>query len=361
MPIIHRYLIKEFLKYFAIVQVAVICIFMAVDYLSRLDKFMEAGITLFRGLVFVSLKIPFMVVQLTPVCSILSVLIVFGIMNRHNEVTALRAGGAGIGHLLKPVIFTGLLFSVMLFTLAEGVVPLTQSAANRINQVEIRKRGEVTTRDTDIWLKGEGRITHIKFYDEARRLIQGVTLSFFNDAFRLVRRVDAREGVFQDGRWLLRGGIEQTLARDGVGYVIRSFDEQPEELDLSPGDLKTVVRSPEEMSMLELYHQIQRVESEGYDATRNRVDLFAKSAFPFVCLIMILLGTGLSVKGKVRGGTLSLSVAYGIGIAFCYWVFHSFCLSLGYGEMLPPILAAWITNVIFLGISAVTLINAEWS
>lgn len=361
MPIIHRYLISQFLQYFAIVQTAVVCIFLAVDFLSRLDKFMEAGISLMRGFVFVSLKVPFMVVQLTPVCSILCVLIVFGVMNRHNEVVALRSGGAGIGHLLKPVILTGVIFSVLLFALAEGVVPVTQAKANRINQVEIRKKGVVTTRDTNIWLRGDHAITHVKFYDQRKKLLKGVTLSIFDDEFSLVRRVDAKEGVFVDGKWLLSEGIEQVLDESGEGFAIKNFAEMSETLDLSPGDLKTVARKSEEMSMWELYRQIQRVESDGYDATRYRVDLYAKSAFPFVCIIMILLGTGLSVKGKVRGGAISLSVAYGIGIAFFYWVFHSFCLSLGYGEMLPPFVAAWITNLIYLGISAITLINAEWS
>ncbi len=361
MPVVHRYLIRQFLMYFAIVQTAVICIFVSVDYLSRLDSFLEAGMGLFRGFVFVALKIPFMVVQLTPVCSILCALILFGMMNRHNEVTALKSGGASLYWLLQPILLTGIVFSVFLFVMAEGVVPVTKAAANRIKRVEIKKRKMVTTSDTNIWLRGSRSITHIKHYDGTTKAIMGITVSYFDDGFNLVRRIDAAAGHFFGEEWTLTGGIEQVLDDKTGSYTVNPFKKKIERIEISPDDLKSVVKQSEEMSILELYRHVRKVEFEGYDATSYRVDLYAKTAFPFVCIIMIMLGTGISVRGKVRGGGLSVSVAYGIGVAFLYWVFHSFCISLGYGEMLPAFAAAWAANFIFTAAAAVILINAEWS
>ena len=95
-----------------------------------------------------------------------------------------------------------------------------------------------------------------------------------------------------------------------------------------------------------------------YDATNYKVDLYAKVAFPFVCIIMCIVGTGIALKEKKREG-LALNIAYGIGIVFLYWIFYSFCVSLGYGEMLPPFIAAWTANLVFLSFGVITLLNAE--
>jgi lipopolysaccharide export system permease protein len=92
--------------------------------------------------------------------------------------------------------------------------------------------------------------------------------------------------------------------------------------------------------------------------THYRVDLHAKIAFPFVCVIMTLIGAGLAARGKIRDG-LAISVTYGIGIAFVYWIVFSFCMSLGYAGMLPPLIAAWGVNFISIGLAGYLLINAD--
>ena len=108
----------------------------------------------------------------------------------------------------------------------------------------------------------------------------------------------------------------------------------------------------------ELLGYIRKVEAEGYAATAYRVDLWAKIAFPFICIILCLVGTGIAAKTALKDG-MAVSIAYGIGIAFLYWIFYSFCLSLGYGGMLPPPVAAWSANLVFLCLGVFTLIQAE--
>jgi lipopolysaccharide export system permease protein len=112
------------------------------------------------------------------------------------------------------------------------------------------------------------------------------------------------------------------------------------------------------MSFKELLTYIRKIEEEGYDAAKYKVDLYAKLALPFVCVIMCILGTGIAIKGE-KMESIFLCVAYGIGIAFFYWIFYSFCLSLGYGEMLPPAIAAWCANFVFLCFGLFTLLRAE--
>ena len=116
--------------------------------------------------------------------------------------------------------------------------------------------------------------------------------------------------------------------------------------------LDEVQRAPE------LFSYIQEVESEGYDATTFRVDLHARFALPVLTVIVCIIGIGIAVKRKGREGP-SVSIALGALMVFFYWVLHSFCLSLGYGGLLPPVVAAWISNIIFSCYAVFNLLSAE--
>ena len=103
---------------------------------------------------------------------------------------------------------------------------------------------------------------------------------------------------------------------------------------------------------------MQDVEAEGYDATSYRVDFHGKFALPVACLILCIIGTGITLRKNTNQG-LSVPIIYGITVVFLYWISQSFCVSLGYGGLLPPVIAAWSANFIFACFGAFSLLNAE--
>ena len=358
MLIIHTYLTKEIAKYFFIVLASVICIYAAVDFFEKIDNFLRAGASLSKALIFFALKTPFIMAQVIPVCILLSILVAFGLMAKNNELVAIKSCGVSIYFFMKPILFIGVISSVVLFFFSEVIVPITMEKANRIWLQDVRKEAAMVSKEKNIWIKGSRMITHIAHYSPTRKTIFGVTLNHFDEDFRLVRRVDAEKGVFKEGRWVLSHLMEQVLNKTDGDYTVTFYEEKIEPLDFLPEDLKRVIKKSEEMNIKELLSYIRKIEAEGYGATSYRVDLHAKLAFPLVCLIMCIVATGISLRGNLKEG-LPVSIAYGLGIAFLYWVFYSFCVSLGYGEMLPPVVAAWMANLIFICFGVVTLLNAE--
>jgi len=358
MTIIHKYLTKELLKYFCIVVATVVGIYMAVDFFGKIDNFLEARLPISRALAFFALRIPFIVAQITPVGVLLAVLIIFGLMANNNEIVALKSGGVSIFCLFKPVLVLGLIFSVLLFFFCEVLVPITMGRANKIWHSEVKKESAVTSREKNIWIKGNRSICHITYFKPSDKTIFGVTLNYFDESFRLIKRVDAQKGVYKGGKWHLLNVVEQDLLKDDESYKVTHRVESPAMLDFVPEDLSRVVKKCEEMSYGELVAYVREVEEEGYDATSYRVDLNAKIAFPFVCVVMSIVGSGFALWGKKKEG-FATSVVYGIGMAFLYWTLYSFCLSLGYGGMLPPMIAAWLTNAIFVCLGILMLLNTN--
>ena len=358
MTIIYKHLSRELLKYFCMVLIAVVGIYLAVDFFEKIDNFLDAELPLSRAVLFFALRIPFVVAQVTPVGVLLAVLIVLGLMVKNNETVALKSGGVSAYYLFKPVLAMGLAFSILLFFFSEVLVPITMGETNEIWHNEVKKESAVTSRKKNIWIKGKRSISHITYFMPSDRTIFGVTLNYFDEGFRLIKRIDAQKGVYTGGKWHLFNLIEQDLSENEGGYRVTCREEGSANLEFLPEDLGRVVKKPEEMTYGELSTYIREVEQEGYDATSYRVDLNAKMAFPFVCLIMSIVGSSLALWRERKEG-LAGSIFYGIGMAFLYWTLYSFCLSLGYGGMLPPMMAAWLSNVMFASLGTFMVLNAD--
>ena len=101
MTILYRYVTREILLTFFIVLVAVMSIYVAIDFIEKIDNFMEAGVPATRCIVYLIYKLPFIVVQIAPVGFLLSILIALGLMSKNNEIIALKSCGIGKERLLK--------------------------------------------------------------------------------------------------------------------------------------------------------------------------------------------------------------------------------------------------------------------
>ena len=357
MSTLYKYLTTEILKHLGIVLAASVVIYLAVDFFENIDKFIDAGLPASRIIQFFELKLPLIIAQILPVGILLAVLITFGLMNKNNEIIALKCGGMSVYHLLRPIFALGLLFSIILFFLSEIVVPITISKANRIYRFEVKKYA-VASVQKDIWIKGHRSISYISYFNPQDLTISGIALNYFDKKFRLTRRVDAARGEYKQGHWVFYDIMEQVLNQKTGSYIVKFQDEQIEQIDFLPEDLQRAAKKSEEMSFKELYDYIRDIENEGYDATSYWVDLHGKFALPVACLIVCMIGTGITLRKRTREG-LPLNIAYGMVVVFLYWISQSFCLSLGYGGVLPPFIAAWISNFIFICFAIFNLLNAE--
>lgn len=358
MTIIHAYITRLFFKYFGMVLGMVIVVYLSIDFFGMIDKLLAASLPVSGIIAYFLYKIPMIISQITPAALLLSVLVVFGLMTKNNEIIALKSGGISEYYLVTPIVVIGLCLSVALFFFTETIAPITTAKANRLAEQKKQSKQVVTSTEKNIWIRGDRSITHVSFYNPVDKTIFGITVVYFDDKFGVSCRIDAKQAVFQDGKWKLSGAMIQRFDHQSDDPEMTFVESETVHLDLMPEDLKRVVHESEEMGFVGLLKYIRKVEKEGYDATKYRVDLYAKTAFPFVCLIMGLLGSGIALRGKTKEG-MAASFAYGIITAFCYWGIYSFCISLGYGNMIPPVIAAWITNAIFFCVVGLVMLNLE--
>ncbi|MEA2039559.1 MAG: LptF/LptG family permease, partial [Thermodesulfobacteriota bacterium] len=239
-----------------------------------------------------------------------------------------------------------LLISLSVFLVSELIVPHTSTKSNEIWEIDLKNKAERRLYvQNHIWYKGTNSIYWIGRFDSKRKTMENLTLYFFDDSFRLEKRIDARKAIWIGDKWEIREGIiQQSINEDR--YSLKRFSEIDLSLPEKPDAFLRTMKQPEEMSYWQLKRYAGRVQVEGYDATEYLVDMNIKLALPLINVMMILIGIPIAL-GLKRGGT-PLAVSLGIGVCFLYYVFVGFSRSLGFSGLLPPVISAWLANGIFL-------------
>jgi lipopolysaccharide export system permease protein len=355
MTIIDRYILREVSRYFGWVLMTVAMIYMVADFFDRIDNMIEAKLSVGQALLYILSRVP--LEHLIPVSVLLAVLVVFGLMGKHHELTALNTSGVSLFRCLRAPLVVGVAASLIMVICTEMLLPILRTTANRFWMAS-GKQIKVNSPQQDVWMRGDDFIAHIRYFDANRSLAFDVNLNFFDTQFRLVRRIEARRVQFSQAQWTCYDTIEQTLNPIDGGVRVVRYAQMDAPAYFALEDLKQGVKPADEMGLIELAAYIRTVAAEGYDTTSLRVDWQAKIAFPLVCILLAVLAAAIAGRPR-RGQGLAILVVAGLGVAFFFWVVRSFSLALGYAAVLPPLLASWIPMLIYAGTTAVFLIRAE--
>ena len=346
MRIISRYIALELTKVIAICLIAFIAIYLIIDFFECIDNFLEAQLPLSLAAEYFLLKFPFIVQQGIPMGVLMGTLITLGLMAHSNELMVLKASGVSPLLVNGPILIIALLFSLASFGLAEYFVPLSTARANHIWNVEVNHQPLPSSFSQEkIWYKSGQVLYNIRVLHPKRQTLEGVTIYIFDHTFRLQKRLDARKGQWNGEAWIFSDGVFLNRTLDG-GFSMERFQRRRLDLKERPHDFQNLEKAPEEMTLAELRRYVAKIESEGYDSTRYRVDFHAKIAFAFASIIMALLAISVALYQGKRGG-IAIGVAAGAASAFIYILIFHLVLSIGHTGNLQPLLAAWTPNIFF--------------
>lgn len=351
---IDRYLIRRFLGALGFGLITFTSIYLVVDIIEHLDNFIDKGASISAIIKYYLYYLPFIVVLILPVAMLLASLFSVGLLARHRELVALKSSGMSLYRVLLPLFTLALVISFVSLGIGEIVVPYSNQQRQRIKRVEVEKRplenqkqrNNVYTRDI------YGRIVYAQLYIPQEKVARNVLIQEYNGDV-LIRRTDAMEMVWKDGRWILKKVYIRTFVE---GEEKMNYREQMERSDLSlfPADLAKQQKDPEEMSFRELRDYIDRVRKIGGEYKRWLVDLHMKISFPFANFIMVLFGAPLASNLKRGGMVVGFVISF--LICFLYWGVLQAGVTVGRSGLLPPLLAAWIGNLIF-GLAGILILT----
>jgi lipopolysaccharide export system permease protein len=357
MKILDRYISRQFLSALAFSLLAFVLIFVVVDLIEHLDTFIDKKAPILLVVEFYLYFTPFIILLTLPVAMLLASLFAVSSMSRHRELMAMKSAGISLYRILLPLF--RLAFAVSLFSLLVGevVIPYTNQKKGHIYSWQIKRRSrQPKLIRRNLYLQGsEGQIYYIREYDGQQKLAKDVLIQKYQEG-RLTVRIDAREMIWERGGWTLRDG----LVREFLGGQEKAtpFERlRGSDVEETPQDLLRRQKKPEEMDYFELRDYIQRIERSGGEAQRERVDLLLKIAFPFASLIIVLFGAPLASNPRRSGAAVSFAIS--LFICFIYYSFLRLGQALGYKGSLPPLLAAWMGNILFGLAGVMVLVKAK--
>jgi lipopolysaccharide export system permease protein len=108
------------------------------------------------------------------------------------------------------------------------------------------------------------------------------------------------------------------------------------------------------MRYAELRRYIEALTRSGSNAKKLQVELALKIAIPFICLIITLFGAPLAISTPKSGA--AWGVAASLATTFIVLLMFQLAKAIGSGGVLPPLLAAWMPNIL-VGVAAVYLLR----
>jgi lipopolysaccharide export system permease protein len=348
MRILSRYIGREFLKLLALWTSSFFLIFFVVELFERINTIIVNKAPFYMILEYFLYKIPPFVAQTLPFATLLAALITLGILARNNEVVAMKAHGVSTYRIMLPLFVLAGAITALIFICNETIVPYAARKASYIWSVKVKKEEERAFFQLNkIWYRGENAIYNIRLLEPKNNILQGVTIYYFDEAFNLRQRLDAREAHWTGDGWT----FYQVAIRDFLpsGEVkTEMYAEKDIPIPERPEDFKKGMQDPNEMTYGELKEYVERLRSDGYDPTRYVVELHKKVSFPFLTLIMVLMGSPLALAASHgRGGGIAQGVGISLVIGFIYWVVFAISVAMGYSGTFPPFIAAWAPNIFF--------------
>jgi lipopolysaccharide export system permease protein len=307
-----------------------------------------------------ALKIPAISLQIAPFAVLVATLLTIGLLARSNEITAMRSCGVSLLWMTSPFLLFAAFLSLLLLTLSSTVVPLASEKAEEIRLISIEKRPTpLTVQAAQPWIRiGADTLMHIKVIQVGGRVLQGVRVFHFDQAFHLNRIIEAAEARYTGKIWILRNGVRRSFGPDHTVDIV-PFAEQPTQIPLIPEDFATSLTGNfESMTFRTIRDYVARFQAEGVSLARLLTDYHSRMAFPMVTIVMVLIGIALRRSGA-RGGGLAAGIGQAFIISFCYWTTQSVAVALGRGGALAPMLAGWLANMVFISFGLYLLLKVR--
>ena len=351
MPILFRYLLREFGKIFTMCFSGLMTIYLVIDFFEKVRRFLRYDANWLDVLVYFALKTPAISFQIAPLAVLMATLLTFGLLSRGHEITAMRSCGISLPWITSPFIAFAGGIALVLLLFSSTVIPLAAIKSEEIRTTRIEKKPPATAlKLQQPWTRvGADNLMHVTSVSVDGKLLGGVRLFQFDPNFQLIDMTEANEARYVDHAWTMYQGRHRQISPDGAVSVTK-FDRQAIALTLIPDDFTTWLAGDSElMTFHDIRGYTRRRHQQGSQAARFQTDYYSRIAFPFVTVIMVLVGIALSLRRSgIRGGSMAMGIGQALAVGFSYWTTHSIAIALGRGGALTPLIAAWMANALFM-------------
>jgi len=304
--------------------------------------------------------LPKMAAAAIPMSCLLAALLGFNKLSANSELVALKSSGISFNRIIRPVIILAFLVSIGAFFINETLVPVSERAAANVMAYEVYKQSPPVFKEK-VFLKEESggslkRVIYVNRMDIKDGMMSDVVVQEFENGL-LSRLVSAEKGEWIDGSWWLEEGKVFEITKENDVSLLFTFDKQALQLNLNPEEAARSSRTPDEMTLNELFREIEMMKQKGMDVSKIVMIMNLRFSVPWACLVLAIVGA--AVGSRPQRSSSGMGLGLSVIIVFVYYIILSFTQSLGDAGYLHPVFAAWIANIVFLIIGAGLTLRAN--
>ncbi|MGN6437038.1 MAG: LptF/LptG family permease [Agriterribacter sp.] len=340
------YIFKSFIFTFIYCILLFTAISVVVDISEKTDDFAKANLSAdFVMRNYYIGFVPFIVSFLFPLFTFIAVIFFTSRLANRSEIIAILASGTSFNRLLKPYILGGVLLAGLLWWGNRTLVPRANEIRTAFELKYVKSPGTYSG-SSSIYMRIDS-VTYcgIRYYDTTGKNGSG----FFMDRLKGNKvvynlRSDNISWDAKAKKWRLSGVIERTI--NGLKEEVKQDTVRRMNFNFTPEDLKRDEYVKSRLTTPDLKYMVEMEKLRGSEGINDlEVELYRRDATPVTVLILTLIGAILASR-KIRGGS-GVHIAAGFAIAALFILFDRFSTIFSVKGNLPPVIAAWLPNVIF--------------
>jgi LPS export ABC transporter permease LptG/LPS export ABC transporter permease LptF len=344
-----RYVIRRLIPPLLLVLSSTAAIYILIDITDRIDNMVRHQIPLDVIVTYYVNLMPQVLLDVTPFALMITALILLSVMERQQELTALKAAGISLFRLTVPILLLAAVCAIGLWLLGDIVAPQANREAQRLRDfINGHDRSRSYRASDRQWLMSrddESLYNFLRFDAPANTLVR-FSLFRIDDDMNLNFHLFTRRARWNGGFWVADSGWFRQIYPDGTDEYRRIRTPMRLDIDEGPEYFGQEIRRPAEMSITELASYIEELEESGYQPSKLIVQWHQKLTYPLSAFVMVLLALPFGLGRGGRRVTTMHGIALALGLGIGYVILVAVFGELGEINIVPPFLGAWAPFVL---------------
>ncbi|MBT8419717.1 MAG: LPS export ABC transporter permease LptG [Gammaproteobacteria bacterium] len=327
-----------------LVLAVLVALFSVIDFVDDLDNVGRGHYTLLRAGEHMLLTMPRLAFSVFPIAALIGTLMALGNLAGSAELTVVRASGVSLARLSLSVMKVGSVLVIFTLLLGEFVVPTTERLAEERRSVALSDEIAVKTQ-YGFWVRDKRSFINV------RRILPDnqmgdIYVYEFDSARQLRFSSYAKNGYYQDGKWILKDVQQSELTPEGI--VRRNLPEAVWESSFAPDVVDAVKVKPEGLSILDLYRHINYLKDNGLNSALYEFAIWGKLLYPIATGVMIFIAIPM-VLGWLRSVGVGQRIVVGALLGVGFYIIQQTIIHIGLIFEISPFLSVSVPIMVFMG------------
>ncbi|MBE9560537.1 MAG: LPS export ABC transporter permease LptG [Proteobacteria bacterium] len=345
--VLDRYIAKAVTSGCLMACFVMLSIFAFVDFVSQLNSVGIGDYGALQAAVFVLLRLPQRLYELSPSILLLGGILSLGAMAANSELIVMRASGVSTMRITRSVLQTGFIIAILVALLGEYVVPSATRTA-KTYRAQAMENKLIVGGTNDIWARDGNRYVNVKQILPDQQL-QNIYVYELDDNRQMSTMIYAEHAQYQNEEWVLNGIKRSDITDAGV---TTSFEKQLRLKRLILLELFSVLElESKDMSAVELLTYSRYLQENKLDDGEYKLAFWIKVFTPLTCLAMLMIAMPIVFSTTPRSGGVGQRLMLALLIGIIYFVINRSINHLGLALNVAPVLSASIPLILVMVVS----------